>query len=74
MIKVTRKRSVCPACKTDYSSNIEAQSCLDMYGECFSCRFSAQGPGSKKGTLSDMNNLMDEIQKRYKTGSHAWAV
>lgn len=60
------KPCACPTCRFDHGGDCEQQVCIDLYGECFTCRFVPHGTGSGSGTPDEFVAIQDECFRRWK--------
>lgn len=50
----------CFCCGNQWDKNTEQHACIELFGECISCRFVPNSKGSRSGTNADI----DAIQQK----------
>lgn len=47
----------CSCCGLQWEENCEQHTCIILFGECISCRFSPSGLGTKSGTQAELDAI-----------------
>ncbi len=55
----------CQKCKKRWPEDCEQSISIELYGECFGCKFSPRHPGSSDGTEAEADEISEEWRKRH---------
>lgn len=56
----------CPSCCFDPGGDYAQQVCIDLFGECLTCRFMPHGCGSGSGTPDEFVAIDRECSRRWR--------
>ena len=59
----------CPGCGLKWEQDCEQAICIEKHGECFVCRFSPSGKGTKSGTMAEADGIKHERIRRMRTAT-----